>query len=103
MDIRKNSPTFGLSVGIELSEANRRQLWIPEGLAHGFLVMSDYADFIYKTSNYYDPGSERSLKWNDPDLAIDWPVNDGMQPKLSSKDESAESFDHFKFRLLSET
>jgi len=85
VDIRKNSPTFGRWVGLTLSAENKRMLWIPKGFAHGFLVLSNYADFLYKTSDFYDPTSERSILWNDPDLAIDWPL-EGASPILSAKD-----------------
>jgi len=73
VDIRRDSPTFGKWVGVELSEDNHRQLWIPPGLAHGFLVTSESADFLYKASNYYAPTAERSIRWDDAALAIDWP------------------------------
>lgn len=92
VDIRKDSPTFGQHVGIELSATNRRQLWIPEGFAHGFLVLSEYADFLYKTSEYYAHDLERSIIWNDPDLNISWPLKLGQELILSSKDEGSESF-----------
>lgn len=72
VDIRRTSPTFGQWVGINLSAENRRQLWIPEGFAHGFQVLSDNAEFVYKTTNYYNPQSERGVLWNDPDLNIAW-------------------------------
>jgi len=75
VDIRHGSPTFGRWVGEELSEENQRQMWIPPGLAHGFLVTSDSADFVYKTTNYYNPAAERSIRWDDPTLAIEWPLN----------------------------
>jgi dTDP-4-dehydrorhamnose 3,5-epimerase len=74
VDLRRSSPTFGRSLGLALSAANRRMLWVPEGFAHGFLVTSDAAEFLYKTTDYYAPEHERSLLWNDPALAIDWPV-----------------------------
>lgn len=74
VDIRKSSPTFGKHVGILLSAENKRMLWVPVGFAHGFLVTSDYAEFVYKTTDYYAPAFERSLKWNDPALGIDWPL-----------------------------
>ena len=98
VDIRKSSPTFGKWVGVELSEDNHRQLWVPEGFAHGFLVLSETAEFLYKTTDYYAPVHERGLRWNDPTLAIDWP-DCGVQPQLSVKDavasylDSAEVFD----------
>jgi len=88
VDIRADSPTFGRWVGVELSGANHRQMWIPAGLAHGFLVTSDSADFLYKTTDYYRPESEGSVRWDDPDLAIAWPL-DGITPSLSAKDAAA--------------
>lgn len=86
VDIRRSSPTFGHWVGYELSEENCRQLWIPAGFAHGFMVLSDVADFLYKTTDYYAPTSERSLLWNDPQIDIRWP---NLEPKLSDKDRGA--------------
>ena len=85
VDIRKNSPTFGQWVGAELSADNHRQLWVPPGFAHGFLVLSESAEFLYKTTDYYAPQSERCIVWNDPDLAIVWP-DVGVPPQLSAKD-----------------
>lgn len=85
VDIRKSSPTFGKWVGVELSEDNHRQLWVPEGFAHGFLVLSETADFLYKTTDYYAPAHERCIAWNDPGLAIAWP-DTGAGPQLSPKD-----------------
>ena len=87
-DTRPGSPTFGRWVGVELSGANHRQMWIPAGLAHGFLVTSDSADFLYKTTDYYRPESEGSVRWDDPDLAIAWPLG-GITPALSAKDAAA--------------
>lgn len=84
VDMRKSSPTFGRWVGQTLSAENRKQLWIPAGFAHGFLVLSDYAEFLYKTTDYWAPQHERCVVWNDPDLAIRWPI-DGV-PQLSSND-----------------
>lgn len=75
VDIREGSSTFGTWWGTELSEVNHRQLWIPEGMAHGFLVLSDFADFLYKTTNYWDPVWERSILWSDPNIGIDWPLS----------------------------
>jgi dTDP-4-dehydrorhamnose 3,5-epimerase len=89
VDIRRESPTFGKWVGVELNEANHRQLWIPPGLAHGFLVTSESADFLYKTTAYYMPEAERSIRWDDPTLAIEWPLN--ATPTLSAKDMAAPS------------
>jgi dTDP-4-dehydrorhamnose 3,5-epimerase len=86
VDLRKSSPTFGRWAGAELSGDNHRQLWIPAGFAHGFLVLSDSADFLYKTTDYYAPQHERSVLWNDPAIAIDWPT-DG-EPTLSAKDKA---------------
>ena len=88
VDIRKDSPTFGCWVGVELSADNHRQFWIPPGLAHGFLVLSESADFLYKTTDYYAPLAEGALRWDDPDLAITWP-DIGMAPQLSAKDAVA--------------
>jgi dTDP-4-dehydrorhamnose 3,5-epimerase len=86
IDIRRQSPTFGQWIGEELSEQNKRMLWIPEGFAHGFVVISDSADVLYKTTDFYAPAEERSLLWNDPELAIEWPL-DGA-PLLSAKDRA---------------
>ena len=90
VDIRKSSPTYGQSVGVELSDSNHRQLWIPPGFAHGFLVTSNTAVVLYKVTNYYDPQSERCIVWSDRDLAINWPI--GMQPLLSTKDQAGLAF-----------
>lgn len=92
VDMRKSSPTFGRWVGVELSAENKRQLWVPEGFAHGFYVISDYAEFVYKCSDYYHPASEVSLLWNDEQLAIDWPLVDNKTPQLSGKDQQGLSF-----------
>jgi dTDP-4-dehydrorhamnose 3,5-epimerase len=85
VDIRRDSPTYGKWVGEELSVDNQRQLWIPPGLAHGFMVLSESADFVYKTTEYYHPASEHCLAWNDPTVAINWPLGDGP-PLVSDKD-----------------
>ena len=90
VDIRPASPSFGKWVGVELSEDNNRQLWVPPGLAHGFLVISESADFVYKTTDYYAPQLEHSIAWNDTDLGIEWPL-DG-EPKLSAKDIAGKAF-----------
>ncbi|MDD2989150.1 MAG: dTDP-4-dehydrorhamnose 3,5-epimerase [Zoogloea sp.] len=84
VDLRKASPTFGKWEGVELSEENSRQLWIPPGFAHGFLVTSEWADFLYKTTDYYAPQFERSLAWNDPTVGVVWPLTG--EPQLSAKD-----------------
>ena len=88
VDIRRNSPTFGRWVGVELSEANHRQLWLPPGMAHGFLVTSERADFLYKTTTYYAPQAERCIAWNDPVIGIAWP-DVGQAPLLSARDSAA--------------
>ncbi len=87
VDLRKSSPTFGQWVGVHLSASNRSQLWIPEGFAHGFIVLSESAEFLYKTTDYWAPEYERSLAWNDPSVSIDWPYSE--QPILSAKDAVA--------------
>ena len=88
VDIRKDSPTYGKWVAEILSSENKKQLWIPEGFAHGFLTLSDTAELIYKTTNYYSPELDRCIRWDDPLLKIDWPID--TQPLLSAKDSSAE-------------
>lgn len=95
VDIRRDSPTFGKWVGVELSAQNHRQLWIPPGLAHGFLVTSESADVLYKASGFYEPAAERSLMWNDADLAIDWPTVP-VELQLSGKDMQGQSFKDFQ-------
>lgn len=90
VDIRKNSPTFGKWTGSILSAENKQQLWIPEGFAHGFLTLSDSAEILYKTTNYYVPESERGIIWNDSDLSIEWPLGDEVS--LSDKDQVAARF-----------
>lgn len=87
VDVRQGSPTFGQHVALELSGENQRQFWVPEGFAHGFLVLSDSADFLYKTTDYYHPASEQSLLWNDPALGVDWPLS-GLLPQLAPKDQA---------------
>ena len=91
VDIRKSSPTFGKWEGVMLSAENKRMLWIPEGFAHGFVVLSEYAEFLYKTTDYWAPEHERSILWNDPDLAIDWSLK-GNTPILSKKDQEGVPF-----------
>ncbi|MGE4123863.1 MAG: dTDP-4-dehydrorhamnose 3,5-epimerase [Pusillimonas sp.] len=91
VDVRRSSPTFGQWVGAHLSAANKCQLWIPEGFAHGFVTLSDSAEFLYKTTDFYAPEAERAIIWNDAQLAIDWPLN-GEMPVLSGKDQVAPRF-----------
>lgn len=89
VDIRKSSPTFGQWVGCELSEDNHRQFWVPPGFAHGFVVLSETADFLYKTTDYYAPAHERCIAWNDPAIGITWPQ--GFTPQLSAKDQAGKN------------
>ena len=91
VDIRRSSPTFGQWAGAELTEENCRQLWAPIGFAHGFLVLSDRADFLYKATDYYAPQFERSILWNDPKIGIQWPLNE--EPQLSAKDKASLLFE----------
>lgn len=88
VDIRKSSPTFGQWVGEVLSAGNRKLIWIPPGFAHGFLVLSEFADFEYCLTDYYAPEHERTIRWNDPEIAINWPLADGQEPLLSEKDQA---------------
>ena len=94
VDIRRSSPTFGEWTGVELSEDNHRQLWVPPGLAHGFVVLSEFADFLYKTTDYYAPEHERCIAWNDADLGVAWPLAEhGIDaPVLSAKDKNGIPF-----------
>jgi dTDP-4-dehydrorhamnose 3,5-epimerase len=100
VDMRRSSPTFGRWVAETLSGSNHKQMWVPPGCAHGFVVLSDSADFLYKTTDYWYPEHERSVLWNDPDLAITWPLQ-GLQPTLAAKDaqgtpwRQAQAFDSF--------
>ena len=89
VDLRENSPTFGQWAGALLTAENKRQLWVPPGFAHGFYVVSDTAEFQYKCTDYYAPQHERSLKWNDPAIGIEWPIAPGETPILSNKDLQA--------------
>lgn len=89
VDLRKSSATFGKWVGAHLSAENKKQMWVPEGFAHGFVVLSESAEFLYKTTDYWAPEHERSLAWNDPTVAIEWPISE--QPALSPKDQTAAS------------
>ena len=90
VDIRRSSPHFGQWVAVRLSAANHRQMWVPEGFAHGFVVLSEFAEFLYKTTDFYTPAAERSIRWDDPDLGIDWQLDEA--PKLSAKDQAAVFF-----------
>ncbi len=90
VDLRRSSECFGQWVGVHLSAENKRQLWVPPGFAHGFLVLSENAEFLYKTTDYYAPAYERSILWNDPDLGIEWPIGD--EPILSGKDQAGVRF-----------
>jgi dTDP-4-dehydrorhamnose 3,5-epimerase len=91
VDIRKSSATFGKWVGVDLTEDNHKQLWVPAGFAHGFLVVSEFADFLYKTTDYYAPAHERCIAWNDPSIGVDWPEI-GVPPALSTKDAKGAVF-----------
>ncbi|MBK9234606.1 MAG: dTDP-4-dehydrorhamnose 3,5-epimerase [Rhodoferax sp.] len=95
VDIRRASSTFGQWVGVELSEDNQRQLWVPPGFAHGFLALSESADFLYKTTDFYAPAFERCIVWNDPQIAIDWPLSNAQvdQPLVSAKDQQGARLD----------
>ncbi len=92
VDLRKSSPNFGRSEGVLLSAENKRQLWVPPGFAHGFVVLSDSAEFLYKTTDYYHPEFERSLLWNDPVVGVQWPIQG--KPKLAAKDEVGKLLSH---------
>ncbi len=87
VDLRRSSPSFGQWVGILLSAQNKRQLWVPGGFAHGFYVVSEWTEVLYKTTDFYAPQHERTLLWNDPALGISWPIPAGVQPTLSAKDQ----------------
>ena len=92
VDLRKNSATFGQWVGVRLNAENKKMLWVPPGFAHGFYVISQQADFFYKCSDFYAPEYERAIRWDDPDLGIDWPLVDGNAPVLAPKDAAAAAF-----------
>jgi len=92
VDIRRSSPTFGRWVGAELSDGNHHMLWVPAGLAHGYLTLSETADFLYRCTDFYVPECERAIIWNDPDIGIQWPLPAGIAPVLSAKDAVARSF-----------
>jgi dTDP-4-dehydrorhamnose 3,5-epimerase len=97
VDIRRSSPTFGKWVGVTLSADNKKGLWVPPGFAHGFYVLSDWAEFTYKATDFYAPQWERSLLWNDPKIGIEWPIIDGLPPKLSAKDYAGKPFAEAEF------
>lgn len=97
VDVRKNSPTFGLWVGVYLSAENKKQLWIPEGFAHGFYVVSDEAEFVYKCTDFYNSNAEHSLLWNDNDLDIKWPLKGNEYPTLSEKDSNGTRFSELEY------
>jgi len=92
VDVRRSSPTFGRWVGSTLSAENQHMLWIPPGFAHGFLVLSESADFLYRCTDFWAAQYERAIRWDDPDLAIDWPLSEGVTPILSAKDAAAKPF-----------
>jgi dTDP-4-dehydrorhamnose 3,5-epimerase len=92
VDMRKSSPYFGKWVGAYLSEENKNQLWIPQGFAHGFLVVSDRADVVYKTTDYYNAAGERTIRWDDPLIGIEWPIPPGVEPIVSEKDANGGLF-----------
>ncbi|MBU3576875.1 dTDP-4-dehydrorhamnose 3,5-epimerase [Polynucleobacter sp. UK-Kesae-W10] len=93
VDLRKDSSTYGKWVGVELSAENHKQLWIPAGMAHGFLVLTPTAEFLYKTTDYYHPQSEVCLAWNDPVVGIEWPLGSGVTPNLNAKDAAGLSWE----------
>ncbi len=92
VDIRRSSPTFRMSVGLVLSSENMEMLWVPPGFAHGFLVLSEQADFLYRCTDFYAPAHEKAIRWDDPELGIEWPLPSGARPILSPKDEAAAAF-----------
>ena len=96
VDLREGSPTFGKWEGVILSAENKRQFFIPKNFAHGFLVLSDEAEFVYKVDDFYHPNDEGGLMWNDPDIGVEWPIADGMEIKLSDKDKLHTPFKDFK-------
>jgi len=92
VDVRANSPTLGQWVGAELSDTNHHMLWVPPGFAHGFLALTDNVDFLYKCTDYYAPTHERVIRWDDPDIGIEWPLPAGVQPQLSARDAKGGAF-----------
>ncbi|TFZ03847.1 dTDP-4-dehydrorhamnose 3,5-epimerase [Ramlibacter humi] len=97
VDMRKSSPRFGQWEGVELSAENHRQLWVPPGFAHGFVVLSERADFLYKTTDFYQPADEKALAWNDPHVGVQWPLEEIGTPALSAKDQAAPRWDEAAF------
>ena len=95
VDIRKGSATYGKWYGVRLSEENKKQFYIPEGFAHGFLVLSERAEFCYKCTDFYHPGDEGGIMWNDPDIGVEWPIPEGMELNLSEKDQKWGSFKEY--------
>lgn len=95
VDLRKGSPTFGQWHGVLLSEENKKQFFVPKGFAHGFLVLSDYAEFCYKVTDFYHPNDEGGLMYNDPAIGVDWPIPEGMEVILSERDTKHESFEKY--------
>lgn len=91
VDLRRSSPSFGKWVGVELSADNKRMLWVPPGLGHGFLTLEDGTDFLYKCTEFYSPQDERSIRWDDPEIGIEWPI-EGITPLLSAKDQAGQIF-----------
>ena len=100
VDLRKDSPTFGQWKGVLLSEENKKQFFVPKGFAHGFLVLSDYAEFCYKCSDFYHPGDEGGLIYNDPDLGVEWPISEGMELTLSDRDKVWGGIEDYKKKYL---
>ena len=96
VDIRRGSPTFGKYVAVELSEENKLQLFLSKGFAHGFIVLSDYAEFCYKVTDFYHPNDEGGLIWNDPDIGVEWPIPEGMELSFSDKDTKWGSFKEYR-------
>jgi dTDP-4-dehydrorhamnose 3,5-epimerase len=92
VDVRADSPTLGQWVGVELTESNHRMLWVPPGFAHGFLALTDHVDFLYKCTDYYAPAHERVIRWDDPDIGIEWPLPAGVKPQLSGRDAQGGAF-----------
>ena len=100
VDLRKDSATFGKWYGVLLSEENKKQFFIPKGFAHGFLVLSDYAEFCYKCSDYYHPNDEGGLKFDDPEIGVQWPIPDGMELIMSDKDKAWDGISQYKAKYL---